>query len=90
MISNVQNASDHANFVQGIFAVDEAQAYAHSMKPKPQKKSKELEEGLTAYVRGDYETALLCFRPLAEEGNSEAQFNLGNMYDKGKGVPPRC
>ncbi len=44
-------------------------------------------EGVAAYKRGDYETALRELRPLANQGNAEAQFNLGGMYDKGEGVP---
>ena len=43
-------------------------------------------EGVTAYHRGDYATALREFRPLAEQGLAEAQFNLGRLYDKGQGV----
>ncbi len=44
-------------------------------------------EGVAAYKRGDYATALREFRPLAEQGAATAQFNLGIMYDKGWGVP---
>jgi TPR repeat protein len=43
--------------------------------------------GLGAYERGDYATALREFRPLAERGNPGAQFNLGQLYAKGHGVP---
>jgi len=43
--------------------------------------------GLDAYKRGDYTTALLEWRPLAEHGDANAQYNLGVMYDFGKGVP---
>ena len=43
-------------------------------------------DGLDAYNQGDYETALTEWRPLAEEGNAEAQFNLGALYDEGEGV----
>jgi len=43
--------------------------------------------GAEAYQRGDYATALTEFRPLAQQGNAEAQFNLGGMYLKGRGVP---
>jgi TPR repeat protein len=46
-----------------------------------------LEDGLQALDRGDYATALRLLRPLAEEGNQEAQINLGNMYFDGNGVP---
>ncbi len=44
-------------------------------------------EGFAAYQRGDYATALREWRPLAEQGNANAQTNLGFMYDKGQGVP---
>ena len=43
--------------------------------------------GLNAYKRGDYATALQEWRPLAEQGVSYAQYNLGGMYYDGTGVP---
>src|SRR3977135_3984233 len=43
--------------------------------------------GLSAYQKGDYETALKEWRPLAEQGEASAQFNLGLMYYEGHGVP---
>ncbi|MCH8098520.1 MAG: sel1 repeat family protein [Proteobacteria bacterium] len=46
-----------------------------------------VDEGVVAYNRGDYATALREWRPLAEQGDAEAQFNLGLMYYKGRGVP---
>jgi len=45
------------------------------------------QEGLDAYERGDYDTALKEWRPLAEQGDASGQFNLGFMYDQGLGVP---
>jgi len=42
--------------------------------------------GLDAYVRGDYDTALAEFRPLAEQGNALAQSHLGLLYEIGAGV----
>ena len=45
------------------------------------------QEGVDAYKRGDYDTALKEFRPLAEQGHADAQYNLGVMYEKGLGVP---
>jgi len=45
------------------------------------------EEGWAAFQRGDYETALKLWRPLAMQGNAFAQSNLGFMYDTGQGVP---
>ncbi len=45
------------------------------------------EDGVAAYKRGDYATALRLWRPLAEQGDADAQFNLGLMYANGEGVP---
>jgi TPR repeat protein len=46
-----------------------------------------VEDGEAAYEKGDYETALKLWRPLAENGDDEAQRSLGWMYDTGHGVP---
>ncbi len=48
--------------------------------------SADLKKGAIAYEKGDYETALREFLPLAEEGHAEAQYNLGLLYDNGWGV----
>ncbi len=45
------------------------------------------DEGVAAYQRGDYATALREWRPLAEQGHAPAQFILGIMYEDGQGVP---
>jgi hypothetical protein len=45
------------------------------------------DEGIAAYERGDYETALRELYPLAEQGDAKAQNNLGDMYCYGHGVP---
>ena len=45
------------------------------------------EEGVAAYHRGDYATAVRLFRPLAEQGDAAAQYSLGLMYHQGRGVP---
>ncbi len=47
----------------------------------------DFQAGVDAYLRGDYSTALLEFKPLAEQGDSLAQDSLGFMYSKGQGVP---
>jgi len=44
-------------------------------------------EAYTAYLNGDYATALKEWRPLAEQGNLFAQYDLGQMYRYGVGVP---
>src|SRR5208282_724350 len=46
-----------------------------------------LEDGEAAYQRGDFATALGLLRPLAGQGNADAQYDLGAMYRDGKGVP---
>jgi hypothetical protein len=46
-----------------------------------------LEDAVAAYRRGDYATALGLWHALAEQGDAEAQFHLGDMYDNGQGVP---
>ena len=43
--------------------------------------------GLEAYNAGNYEAALEEWRPLAEQGDAGAQYNLGFMYSNGEGVP---
>jgi len=47
----------------------------------------DLQAGLAAYERGDYDTALKEFRPLAEQGSVRAQLTLGFSYENGLGVP---
>ena len=46
-----------------------------------------LEDALAARDRGDGAMALRLFQPLADQGNAEAQYNLGNIYIMGQGVP---
>jgi hypothetical protein len=41
----------------------------------------------SAYRNGYYETALREWKPLAKQGNADAQFNLGHVYRRGHGVP---
>lgn len=45
------------------------------------------EDGVAAYVRGDPELALRIWKPLAEQGDAAAQFNVGLLYNSGQGVP---
>ena len=46
----------------------------------------DFEAGVAAARAGDYATALREWRPLAESGNRNAQFNLGLAYENGFGV----
>lgn len=43
--------------------------------------------GIEAWQRSDYAAAVAIWRPLAEKGDADAQFNLGQAYRLGKGVP---
>jgi len=44
------------------------------------------EEGVAAYDRGDYETAMRLWQNLADRGDGGAQNNLGVMYERDEGV----
>ncbi len=46
-----------------------------------------LEDGIAAYDKQDYSTALRIFRPLAVQENAAAQYFLGKIHSKGEGVP---
>jgi TPR repeat protein len=44
------------------------------------------EDAVEAHSRGDYQKALRLIRPLANDGDAAAQYNLGLMYMTGQGV----
>ena len=46
----------------------------------------DFDDGVKAYQKHDYVTALTLFFTLAEKGHATAQFNLGVMYENGIGV----
>ncbi|HET9458700.1 MAG TPA: SPOR domain-containing protein [Sphingomicrobium sp.] len=43
-------------------------------------------DGIEAWQRADYAAAVAIWRPLAEKGDSDAAFNLGQAYRLGRGV----
>lgn len=43
--------------------------------------------GIQAWQRADYSRAVEIWRPLAEQGDPDAAFNLGQAYRLGRGVP---
>jgi uncharacterized protein len=43
--------------------------------------------GIEAWQRADYAAAVAIWRPLAEKGDPDAAFNLGQAYRLGRGVP---
>jgi hypothetical protein len=44
-------------------------------------------DGIEAWQQADYSGAVAIWRPLAEKGNADAAFDLGQAYRLGKGVP---
>lgn len=46
----------------------------------------QLQDGKAASTRGDYPTAFKLLGPLADQGNAEAQLDLGMMYLDGQGA----
>jgi len=59
---------------------------AASRQVSPAQVKKILRAGQTSFMVGDYVSAYRMWRPLAEDGNKEAQYNLGFMYESGWGV----
>jgi uncharacterized protein len=47
----------------------------------------DVKTGVDAWGRGDYPAALKEWRPLAISGDADAQFNMGQAYKLGRGVP---
>lgn len=45
-----------------------------------------MQEGIAAMQRGDYQTARALWMPLAKDGNPDAQYNVGALYANGLGV----
>ena len=48
----------------------------------------DFQAGMDAKNRGDFAKALREWRPLAEQGDAQAQFYLGVLYENGDGIPP--
>ncbi|MBU1236159.1 MAG: SEL1-like repeat protein [Gammaproteobacteria bacterium] len=49
--------------------------------------AQDCKDGLAAYATEDYPKAVTIFQPLAAKGDDCAQYQLGEMYMQGKGVP---
>jgi hypothetical protein len=47
----------------------------------------DVKDGVDAWQGGNYQTAVAEWRPLAIAGDADAQFNLGQAYKLGRGVP---
>lgn len=44
------------------------------------------EDGVMAFINGDGKKAYAIWKPLADNGNKEAQYRLGYMYQTGTGI----
>jgi TPR repeat protein len=47
----------------------------------------DVKKGIAAWQHGDYPAAVHEWQPLADKGDPDAQFNLGQAYKVGHGVP---
>lgn len=47
----------------------------------------QLKKSFAAYKTGNYTEAMTLLKPLADQGNAEAEYGVGIMYDYGQGVP---
>lgn len=48
--------------------------------------AQDVQAGIAAWQSGDYNAAVQQWRPLADSGNADAQFNLAQAYRLGRGV----
>ena len=75
-------------FVLGVYREPIAQAFVDLAAASGlTASSRDVESGLAAYSKGDYQTALKVLRPLAEQGDRRAQATVGLIYYRGRGVP---
>jgi cell division septation protein DedD len=49
--------------------------------------SADVKKGVDAWQAGNFAAAVAEWRPLADQGDADAQFNLGQAYKLGRGVP---
>jgi cell division septation protein DedD len=47
----------------------------------------DVKAGVDAWQAGNFAAAITAWRPLAEKGDADAQFNMGQAYKLGRGVP---
>ncbi len=86
--SGLQATSEHMKIRLVLVAVVAAALLAMSSAVVPSAaRADGWHDGLAAYDRGDYATALRLWRPYAARGDMEAQYNLGGLYDQGLGMP---
>jgi uncharacterized protein len=75
-----ENGKEFKEFYDKFFSTDPNKSKAAS-------RNMALQIGMDAANRGDFKKAYSMLLPLAEQGLVQAQYNLGNMYSNGQGVP---
>ena len=68
-------------------AKQELKPSAPQVAPPPPSPAQQLRKAGHDYAAGKYAEALPVFKQLAEDGNAEAQLDLGKAYAEGHGVP---
>lgn len=86
IMSLLNQQFEKASYRATVKFSQQAETNTKQTKPSNNDFTPNLEIGIAAYEKKDYELALKHFRPLAEAGNAEAQFSLAVMYGKGYGV----
>lgn len=86
IMSLLNQQFEKASYRATVQSSQQAETNTNQTKPSNNNFTPNLEIGIAAYEKKDYELALQHFRPLAEAGNAEAQFSLAVMYGKGYGV----
>ena len=69
------------------FSLLAALAMLAAAAPGPALAQKSVRDGIQAWQRADYPAAVAIWTPLAEKGDSDAAFNIGQAHRLGRGVP---
>jgi uncharacterized protein len=69
-----------------IIAVQPVSAFAKDKSKAASVKSSTVKDGVDAWSRGEYETAVKIWREPAVRGDADAQFNMAQAYKFGRGV----
>ena len=46
-----------------------------------------VDDAVQAYLRGEFSKAVVLLRPVAEQGDAQAQTYMGLLYERGQGIP---
>ena len=70
-----------------FIALVAAQVVSVAFAQVPPIASGDLKRAMESIASGDYASAVIIFKPLAESGDSFAQFSMGQLSESGTGVP---